>query len=141
MATSTGDLSVRSHERVKCALPAELWVGERSQDAVRLTGAARNAHGAVAVTVVDCSLGGLGLSSPVYLPKACRLRVRVDCPRDGEQAPRILEAAVAVQRATMTDRSPSYYLGCSFEDGGGDGARALMESVRRAARAGEGPRA
>lgn len=141
MPTTAGDLSVRSHERVKCALPAELWVGERCQDQVRLAGTARNAQGAVGVTVVDCSLGGLGLSSPVFFPRGCRLRVRISCTEEAGAPPTVLEMTIAVQRVAMTDRAPSYYLGGSFEDAPEGSAKRLLDVVRGAARAGEHPRA
>jgi hypothetical protein len=142
MATSAGELSVRSHERVQCSLAAEVAVGETSAAQVRLAGSVKNSEGAVGATVVDCSLGGLGLRSPVYFPKTCRLRVRITIPDLPGVPGGQVQAAVIVQRSAMADRSPSYYLGCSFEEGsGGDAARALLDRVRLAARAGEPARA
>jgi hypothetical protein len=141
MTAAGGDLSVRSHERVKCALPAEVWVGERSAGRVRLAGAARNAEGATGVTVVDCSLGGLGLASPVFFPRAGGLRVR-SVGRGGRGGtPEVFEATVAVQRVAMTDRVPTYYVGGAFEGAAEGIARRLMDIVRAGARDAEAPRA
>jgi hypothetical protein len=132
MAGGQADLSVRSHERLRCALPAEVWVVEQSQGQVRLGAGARNAEGALALTVVDCSVGGLGLQSGVYLPRGCRLRIRVVCGA-GTANSRAIDGLIVVRRATMTDRSPSYYLGSSFQEGGSEAADQLLELVGRGA--------
>ena len=68
------------------------------------------AGGEFDATLIDCSEGGLGLRSPVFIPKGCRLVIRID-PGDGGP---IFEAVVRVMRAAMVDRGPTYYLGSSL---------------------------
>lgn len=139
MGAGKADLSVRTHERLTCALPAEVWIAEESQESVRLAGSVRNADGALVLTVADCSAGGLGLQTGVYLPRGCRLRVKA--VGRGPEGPETIETTVIVRRATMTERTPSYYLGTSFLNAGAEEVVRLLETVRRGARAGAPSRA
>lgn len=110
MQNRTDPTLVRQHERVQCAITALLSVAPEHAQQVRLARSVGDGHGAVRVTITDCSSGGLGISSPVFFPKSCLLRVRI--PRDG--AP--LDATLRVQRVRMIGREPTFYLGASFVD-------------------------
>jgi hypothetical protein len=92
-------------------MPALVGVDETDSAAVRLARGALGTHGLLRVTAVDMSRGGIGLSSPVYLPPSCRLRLEVELPGGGE-----FKGAVRVHRAAMSDRKPTYYIGCAFEE-------------------------
>jgi hypothetical protein len=143
MAENSGtaeQLVVRQHERLRCDLAARVMVGPESAERVVLSlDGARGGNGAVdvAVRVTDCSRGGLGLQSPVYLPKRCRVMVRVEGVDGLEGASGTLELGVTVQRAAMLDRGPTYYLGTAGESEGRAMMR-LMEWVRRLNRGGVG---
>jgi hypothetical protein len=112
MSTSGTDLSVRRHERVLCDLKAVVSVAPESQGAVRLSRAAVTGEGGVEARVVDCSRGGLGLHSRVFLPGTCVLSVRFVLPGSTDE----VRTRVRVQRVTMVDRGPTYYIGTAFED-------------------------
>lgn len=139
MAENSGtaeQLVVRQHERLRCDLAARVMVSPESAERVVLSlDGARGGGGAVdvAVRVTDCSRGGLGLQSPVYLPKRCRVMVRVEGVDGLEGASGTLELEVTVQRAAMLDRGPTYYLGTATGAGSAaSGAMArMMEWVRR----------
>jgi hypothetical protein len=112
MTTAGTDLSVRRHERVLCDLEALVSVAPECQGAVKLSRGAGRADGAIAARVVDCSQGGLGLQTRVFLPGTCVLMVRFTQPGSGGE----VRARVRVQRVTMQDRAPTYYIGTAFED-------------------------
>lgn len=80
-----------------------------SAEAVRLA----NAGGAAKTRIVDWSEGGLGLSSDLYLPLTCALRLTFTPP--GATGPVTLDTRV--QRVAMSDRKPTYYVGTSFDSG------------------------
>lgn len=113
-------LIIRRHERHELGLAAEVTLEGASAEHVRFSSAS-GATDHVRAVVADLGEGGMGLRTTVFVPRRCLLRVRVR----GEGAPGVaLEATVRVQRVAMTDRAPTYLLGCSFV--GAD------EAVRRA---------
>jgi hypothetical protein len=114
MPVQTSDLAVRRHERYGCDLAARFAVAATSADAVKLARSAGDGKGWVAGRVVDTSLGGLGLRSGLFFPNGCLLRVHLTIP--GGNSAAAFEPTVRVQRTTMLDRAPTYYLGTSFED-------------------------
>lgn len=128
------DLAVRQHDRYECELRAEIGVAPASEGAVRLSRSAPGAGGRVPVRVVDLSRGGVGINSPVLFPQTCRIALRLSVPSaEPGGAALVFETALRIQRATMTDRTPTYYLGTSFEEHGPDHEKSvarLMEAVR-----------
>ena len=114
MTTAGTDLSVRRHERVLCDLKAQVSVAPECQGAVRLSRGAVTSEGSVEARVVDCSQGGLGLHTRVFLPGTCVLTVRFTLPGTGGE----VRTKVRVQRVTMVDRGPTYYIGTAFEEEG-----------------------
>jgi hypothetical protein len=112
MTTGGTDLSVRRHERVLCDLRAQVSVAPECQGAVRLSRGASTAEGSIEARVVDCSQGGLGLHTRVFLPGTCVLSVCFALPGEGGE----VRTRVRVQRVTMVDRGPTYYIGTAYED-------------------------
>lgn len=139
--SQTGDsLVVRQHERHACAF--DVVLASRSEGVVlaqSVGGAGRPGGGGAAgavvfgATLVDLSLGGLGIQSDVYLPKRSLIIVRLELPervlQPGESAS--METVVVVQRAVMSDRRPSYYLGTAFTDAQGVDAREFSRRLLR----------
>lgn len=111
MSQATEHLVVRQHERIACRLPAELAIAAGSPTAIGLSRTVGNGTGIIAATLVDCSAGGVGVESSVYLPRQSRLHVRIPA-NDGSGA--TIEVEGTVQRASMISREPRYYLGLSF---------------------------
>lgn len=108
------ELVVRQYQRHRCDLPAHISIEPEHAPLVRPAGAALDPAGLVRARVIDASLGGLGLRTGVFLPRTCRLRVRIPDPAGG---PPLLDALLIVQRTALTDRAPTYYLGASFAPG------------------------
>lgn len=133
MTIEQTELAVRQHDRYRCDLCAEISVAPASAGAIRLSRAAPGSGGRVPVRVVDLSRGGVGLSSPVLFPQTCRLTLKLPVPQVAGGGARTFELALRVQRATMTDRLPTYYIGTSFEEHGPEHEQivtTLMEAVR-----------
>lgn len=107
-------LAVRRHDRRSCDLPGRLRVAERHASQIALSGAVTEADGSVRLRVIDCGDGGLGLRSPLYLPRGAEATVTLELIDNGQ--PVAHEVRVRVQRTAMIDRSPAYYLGTSFVD-------------------------
>jgi hypothetical protein len=130
MATENFDLTLRRHERYLGEYPGEAVVAPASAGSVRIARSAQTNSGGIAVKAVDFSLGGVGLRSPVYLPRGCALVLRLTVPGP---APFVLEAPISVQRVRMLDSIPNYYIGTAFElaDQASDGkATKLMEHLK-----------
>jgi hypothetical protein len=142
-------LVVRQHERLRCDLRATLVVAPESAERVvlALEGPKRGGGDGseVEVRITDCSRGGLGLQSPVFLPKRCRVRVRVVGVGGIDGPGGVVEVTTVVQRAAMLDRGPTYYLGTAAGAGDSGTARlvawaqelAAAESRRKVAASGE----
>jgi hypothetical protein len=133
--SGTEQLVVRQHERHLCRVACSLRMGEQGAEQVALARSVGDGAGRVEATIVDCSRGGLGLESRVFLPRGSRMLVRIGTPEGGA------ELSVRVQRATMTDRTPTYYLGVSFAGSGPEHERAVaatLELARAAAPAAKG---
>ena len=129
MAKIAPDLSVRQHERYSCDLTAEISIAPGCAGQVRPVGGAEVAAGVISGRLIDASGGGVGLQTRVYLPRHCRIAVRVVDPvRPGEV---LLAATLVVQRTAMVDRGPTYYVGGAFE-GAGASEQPLLARLKRA---------
>lgn len=132
MADKNENLVVRQHERLSCALRAELRVSPEHAEKVIVSSAAGETNGVVAVTLIDLSSGGVGVKSKVFFPKQARMVLRIWASgSDGAGQPS--EFAVRIQRVQMLDRTPVYYLGAAFSGEGAGHAEAvsgLMKHVR-----------
>jgi hypothetical protein len=128
MAQGPEQLVVRQHERYHCRLGATVRVADISVDQVALARSVGDGAGVVKATVVDCSRGGMGLETTVFFPRGCRLRVHLG------GADSLVELSVRVQRASMLDRTPTYYLGVSFV-GSGDVHATNVDATLAMARA------
>jgi hypothetical protein len=120
----TSDLSVRQHERHACDVPVRIFASGATADIVRLTRV--GAEGA-AVRIVDYSKGGIGLRSPFYFPLTGTLRLRL------MTATATIEVDLRVQRVSMVDRTPAYYVGTSFDashPSQQDAAASLLAALR-----------
>lgn len=149
MQSSAEQLVVRQHERIHCRIASLLRVSTENAEQVSLARAVGDGNGGVDAFITDCSRGGLGIESPVFLPRGCRLRIRArvassaatgttPASSDGSG-----EMIVRVQRVTMLDRKPTYYLGVSFVSKGleHDAAVVALLDAARKAPAAVGPKA
>jgi hypothetical protein len=133
MQTAPGQLVVRQHERFRCALPARVAVGPECAGRVVMAAAdAAAGEPEVAVEVIDCSGGGVGLKCGTFFPKLCILNIRVRSGADGSGE--LLEFSARVQRAAMTDRTPSYYIGVAFLGEGAEHERRVTSLIAIARR-------
>ncbi|MGQ0627516.1 MAG: PilZ domain-containing protein [Phycisphaerales bacterium] len=126
MNQTDSTLVVRQHERHTCDVPARFSVDTAHHDRVTIAFQSTGmSTGDVPVRIIDCSAGGLGLRSPVYIPKTGRIRVQFELADGGPPIDTILR----VMRASMQDRTPSYYLGGAFTDDSPSTTAALARLV------------
>ena len=125
METRTRDLSFRARARRELALSVYLRVQDADASRVRYTKSALTAEGEISGTTVDLSEGGTGIIVDTYLPRWCRVWVRIPSPIEGH-AP-LLAVAGVVHRCDMCDRRPAYLLGIGFHN--------LTDTERAAVRA------
>ncbi len=126
-------LVVRQHERFVCRLPSHMRVAEEASEQVMLGRSVVDGTGTLSMVITDASRGGLGVESNVFFPRGCRLKIRVE---DGTET--VHELTLRVQRVTMIDRKPTYYIGLSFVSKGPEndlGVGLLLEQARQAAAA------
>ena len=130
MQNQPGGLVVRQTERHRCDIPARLVIDPAHAERVVLTKSARAADGSVAATIIDCSLGGLGLRCKVFIPKGCRLIVVFS--GDGSIGNGMEgEFAVRVQRIIMLDREPNYLIGTLHVRDAADDSAEPSPALRR----------
>lgn len=83
--------------------------------------------------VIDVSAGGLGLRSPIYIPKNIRLTLHVSHVGDGQDATiSPLKIRSVVRRLQMTDHKPTYQIGLQFIDPKGADEKQLIQSANAA---------
>lgn len=109
MRAEARELTVRQHERHACDTAADVVLAPESADRVRLSRSAQGKGGGIPVSIIDFSRGGLGLRSTLFLPRLCRVRLRLT----GDPAAEVV--ALTVRRVRMIERTPTYYLGVSFD--------------------------
>ena len=112
MIDPAGNLNVRQHVRRQCRIDARARLDGPGASQVALARSITDAGRWFSVRVVDISEGGLGLESPVFLPRACTLLVRTTPTSQDDNCQVPFECRI--QRVTMIDRTPLYYLGLSF---------------------------
>ena len=113
-------------------MPSQVRVAEDAADQVTLARSIGDGSGAIDVFITDASRGGLGIESVVFMPRGCRLKIRVQ----GGTAGSVHDLTLRVQRVTMLDRTPTYYLGLSFVSKGPEndlGVGLLLDQARIAA--------
>jgi hypothetical protein len=91
---------------------ASISVASEHNGLVRFAGGSGARDGWLEVDLVDFSSSGVGIMSPVFVPRRAAINVRLY--GYGPEAPVILEAPLSVQRVCMTDRRPAYLIGTSF---------------------------
>lgn len=109
------DLTVRQHERVECDLLARVSLAAVHVPVVRLSRLAPSLGGAIPAHLVDVSRGGIGLKTLVYLPARCQIQVEFEAPVLGSATGVRMQVLATVRRVIMADRTPTYYLGVSFQ--------------------------
>lgn len=102
------ELAVRQTQRHDVALKGRVAIAPEHASLVRLAQSAGGKDGWIDVDVVDVSVGGLALLSPVFLPRRVMAIVRILGTEAGTV---MLETPAKVQRVVMTDRRPMYLVG------------------------------
>ena len=100
--------SIRRNNRWDCDLAGSLRVEDVHREQVVFSRTVVESGGIVPVRIIDCSEGGLGLRSSVYLPRGTEVIVGFCVPGEAGH-----ELHLRVQRGAMVDRTPGYYLGTS----------------------------
>jgi hypothetical protein len=104
---------IRRSDRHEIMLPVRLRVHEPDRAQVRLSSRSGQREGWVTADLVDLASGGMGVVSPVYLPRGCLADVQL-LPFAGDSATPLLEMRARVRRVVMTDRRPAYLVGLLF---------------------------
>ncbi len=104
-------LIVRRHSRLDVSLRCKVAIDDEHKALVRFTSAGHG--GWIDADVIDLSAGGLAFIAGVFIPKRCRVNVRIVSVEDA-LAP-LVELAIRVQRVQMTDRRPAYLIGGAFD--------------------------
>jgi hypothetical protein len=105
---------VRQSVRYDIVMRASMAVDPAHAQDLRFAAGAGHRDGWVDLDIIDFSANGVGMVSPVFVPRRTLLVVRAFS--FGPEPAMILEAPVRVQRVCMTDRRPAYLVGTSFVD-------------------------
>lgn len=80
--------------------------------------------------VIDVSAGGMGLRSPIFIPKNIRLTLHISGVGDTQDTTlSSLKIRVVVRRLQMTDHKPTYQIGLQFVDSSGGDEQRLIQAV------------
>ncbi|MFG0259304.1 MAG: PilZ domain-containing protein [Phycisphaerales bacterium JB041] len=123
-------LAVRRHDRYSCDLPGRLRIAAGHEPQIAFSAGMAEADGSLPLRVIDCGDGGLGLHTPVYLPRGAEATLSLALPSGGGEAV-THTVRVRVQRTSMVDRTPEYYLGTEFIDA--SEAKSLIGAILAAA--------
>lgn len=105
-------LSVRRTARYEVALPGRVRMAAEHRSIVRFAPSSGARDGWIEVDVIDIGTGGVGLFSPVFLPR--NVDTDLEILSHKEDAGVLLACRSRVQRVIMTDRRPAYLLGLAF---------------------------
>ena len=107
------NLAVRRTERHDVALRGRFRIADSHASVVRLAAASGIRNGAIEADVVDISGGGLGLLTPIFLPRRVHVQCQVLLPTSDRT---VFECTGIVSRVVMTDRRPMYLIGLTFDE-------------------------
>lgn len=107
-------LVLRRTARYDVALRARVTLAPEHAAWVKFSAGVTERQGGLEVDVVDISCGGAGLLSGVFIPRNCRLDIRI-MGLGGENSEELVKVRAKVHRVIMTDRRPAYLIGTSFE--------------------------
>ena len=82
--------------------------------------------------LVDCSPGGFGFNTGVFLPKMLRLEIVIE--PDTTTGRLAFSTTIKIRRVIMLDYTPAYFIGASFEDSEVSerpALRALIEHIKQ----------
>lgn len=114
MTQEQPQLTVRRSQRRSIGFDADFTIDAGHAEEVRFAPVVSLRNGALPMTAVDLSDGGVGVVSTTFLPVRLRGAIRLRSPLEGEDA--LFEAPVAVRRVAMIDRRPGYQIGLAFTD-------------------------
>jgi hypothetical protein len=112
----TDNLVVRQFERLACSLKAAMCVAPAHASAVALSPEVASASGTLALVLTDISKGGVGLRSPVYLPKGTQVDITLSDPALAGSPFANWTARTRVMRVIMSSRQPTFDLGTALID-------------------------
>lgn len=113
-ASPSDPLVVREHARQQCRIEATAAISPDSPTRLTLARTIGDGTGGFACWIVDFSDGGVGVESPVFLPRdaALQLSVKPSAERPGSEK---LSLTGTIRRSAMISRTPAYYLGVAFD--------------------------
>jgi hypothetical protein len=129
-------LVVRRSTRYEVAWQGEMSVSRQHAALIRFGPSCGGRDGWVSADIVDFGSGGVGISSPVFVPRRALVRLRMADPSGGSGDGGVLEADLRVQRVTMTDRRPTYLLGTAFAEPPPELVRQIEAMAARLAQSG-----
>lgn len=132
MASASENLVVRQHERIECQFAGGVRVAPAQNQAIRIASNVVDASNCVPASVRDCSMGGVGLHTGVFLPKRSQLTLVLAIGTDPDQS---FALDLKVMRVVMLDRTPTYYLGAALVRPDDEASRAMLERLVSLARA------
>ncbi|MFG0305214.1 MAG: PilZ domain-containing protein [Phycisphaerales bacterium JB040] len=121
---------IRRSDRHEIVLPARFCVSEGHAEEVRVSSRAPQRDGWIEADLIDIAEGGVGLISPLFMPRGCRLLVEIR-GLGGGAAPVLLDSPARVRRVQMIDRRPAYMIGLLFEDQSETQRMSLERLLRR----------
>ncbi len=124
------DFAIRRSQRHDVAMAARFSIAPVHAPLVRLSTGSGARDGWLDAGVVDISSGGVGLITPVFVPRRCLILVRLRAD-DSPEAPTLVEVGARVQRIVMTDRRPAYLLGTAFEGMNAETGRGIEALLAR----------
>ena len=138
MADAQSKDMIRSSDRHALTLPIRLRAAETQPGAVQFADGRSDAEGWIEVQLVNISTGGLGIESPVFLPRGGEFRIRgnfghnavhsaspvhhighsdADAAGDPDRTERThFDIHACARRVAMTNQKPLYEIGLSFVD-------------------------
>ena len=111
MAGHSG-LSVRRSARYEVALPGRVRIAAEHRSIVRFAPSSGARDGWIEVDLIDIGTGGVGLFSPIFLPRNADADLEILSHDESRSV--LLACRSRVQRVIMTDRRPAYLLGLAF---------------------------
>lgn len=124
--SSMDQLVVRRSQRHDVALHGRFRIASDHESSIVLARASGVRNGVIEADVVDLSGGGLGMLTPVFVPKQALLECQILLPQSSAPA---LECQARVTRVIMTDRRPMYLIGLLFEAMSDQAAQALSKML------------
>ncbi|MDF1808626.1 MAG: PilZ domain-containing protein [Phycisphaerales bacterium] len=127
---SNSGLIVRRSERFEISIPGKVRVAMAHVDQVQFAKGVGDDNRWIKIDIVDFGEGGVGFVSESFFARGLNLEIEI--PEIGDpNGEAMIQCEMSVKRVQMTDRNPTYLIGCAFSELNEESRKAVESMIQQ----------